>query len=166
MTARYSFDHVYEEKINRILSSMQSSHQKKIFDLAGVSIDSQAAFELASQGPIRPTETKMPLIYSIKLAELRKPFFTLEIHCINETEEYLGQLVHEIALDMKSVAHCTGIRCIRYGHFTLENSVLRHQWNLQSLISSMSLCNQIIEANPSSTTRQESVHLRAVEDRV
>lgn len=143
VTTRYSFDHVYEEKINRLLSSMQSSHQKKMFDLAGVALDSQAAFELASQGPIRPSQTTMPLIYSIKLVELRKPFFTVEIHCINETEDYLGLLVHEIALDLKSVAHCTKIRCIRYGHFTLEDSVLRHNWNLQSLLNSMSFCNKL-----------------------
>lgn len=166
VTARYSFDHVYEEKINRLLSSMQSSHQKKMFDMAGVAIDSQAAFELAAQGPIRPTETTMPLIYSIKLVELRKPFFTLEIHCINESEEYLGLLVHEIALDMKSVAHCTAIRCIRYGHFTLEDSVLRHQWNLQSLINSMSLCGGIIQDHPSTSIRQEHAQLTRVDDRV
>lgn len=162
ITSRYSFDHVYEEKINRILSSMQSSHQKKMFDLAGVAIDSQAAFELASQGPIRPAETTIPLIYSIKLVELRKPFFTLEIHCINESEDYLGMLVHEIALDMKTAAHCTSIRCIRYGHFTVDDSVLRHNWNLQSLVNSMSECNRIVEANPGTSLRQDHVQLAKV----
>lgn len=144
---------------------MQSSHQKKMFDLCGVAMDSQAAFELASQGPIRPAETTMPLIYSIKLVELRKPFFTLEIHCINETEDYLGLLIHEIAVDMKSVAHCTAIRCIRYGHFTLDDSVLRHQWNLQALVNSMSQCNQILEANPSST-RQDKAQLNRLQHRI
>lgn len=158
VTSRYSFDHIYEEKINRLLSSMQSSHQKKMFDLAGVDMDSQAAFELASHGPIRPATTNAPLIYSLKLVQLRKPFFTIEIHCINETEEYLGLLVHEIALDMKSVAHCTNIRCIRYGHFTLEDSVLRHQWNLQALINNMALCNEILKANPS-ILQQQNAHL-------
>lgn len=165
VTARYSFDHVYEEKISRLLSSMQSSHQKKMFDMAGVALDSQAAFELAAQGPIRPAETTIPVIYSIKLVELRKPFFTLEIHCIHESEEYLGLLVHEIALDMKSVAHCTGIRCIRYGHFKLDDAVLRHQWNLQSMLNSMSLCGGIVKANPSTSIRQTNVHLARVEDR-
>lgn len=161
VTARYSFDHIYEEKLNRLLSSMQSSNQKKMFDLSGVAIDSQAAYELAAQGPIRPAETTVPLIYSIKLVELRKPFFTLEIHCVNESEEYMGMLVHEIALDMKSVAHCTGIRCIRYGHFSLGDSVLRHQWNLQSLINSMSQCNEIVKANPSCLA-QDHVQLTKV----
>lgn len=159
VTSRYSFDHVYEEKINRLLSSMQSSHQKKMFDLAGVAVDSQAAFELAAKGPIRPADTTMPLIYSLKLVELKKPFFTIEIHCINETEDYLGLLVHEIALDMKSAAHCTSIRCIRYGHFMLEDSVLRHNWNLQALINSMSACNQIIKKTP---LRQEDAQLTRV----
>lgn len=164
VTSRHSFDHIYEEKINRLLSSMQSSHQKKMFDLCGVAMDSQAAFELAAQGPIRPAETNMPLIYSIKLIELRKPFFTLEIHCINETEDYLGLLVHEMAIDMKAAAHCTAIRCIRYGHFTLDDSVLRHDWNLQQLINSMSQCNQILEANPSSI-KQDQARLRKVQVR-
>lgn len=161
VTVRHSFDHIYEEKINRLLSSMESSHQKKMFELAGVALDSQAAFELASQGPLRPAETTMPLVYSIKLVELRKPFFTIEIHCINESEDYLGLLVHEIAVDMKSVAHCTAIRCIRYGHFTVEDSVLRQNWNLQTLLNSMSLCNRIVQANPETSIKQNHVHLTA-----
>lgn len=45
--------------------------------LCGVDMQSQAAFELAVQGLIRPTETKVPMIYSIKCIYFRPPEFIL-----------------------------------------------------------------------------------------
>uniref|UniRef100_A0A182SX58 Pseudouridine synthase II N-terminal domain-containing protein n=1 Tax=Anopheles maculatus TaxID=74869 RepID=A0A182SX58_9DIPT len=148
VTARATIDHIGSEKIGRLLASIQASHQRKMFEISGVDIQSQAAYELACRGTIRPADNRVPMIYGIRLAEYRKPFFTIEIHAINETEPYLGELIHEIGINLKSCAHCTSVRCIRHGHFQLEHSLLKKDWNLQNIISGMAHTNKLINQHP------------------
>ncbi|XP_053697034.1 pseudouridylate synthase TRUB2, mitochondrial [Sabethes cyaneus] len=146
--AKATVKHIGSDKIGRLLAAMQASHQKKMFELCGIDIQSQAAYDMAVKGTIRPADNTQPMIYGIKLVEFRRPFFTIEIHAINETEAYIGILIHEIGLGLKSVAHCVGIRCIRHGHFDLEHSLLRNNWNLQSILASMAHTNQLIKQHP------------------
>lgn len=135
--------------------------------MCGVDIQSQAAFELAVQGPLRPAESSIPLIYSMRCIDFKKPHFTigkmtqrlfkllkinfeiiLEIHAVNESEHYLGILIHEIGLHLKTVAHCTQIRCIRQSHFTLDDTLLRRHWNLENIVNNMMHCQKVIESHP------------------
>ncbi|XP_055548377.1 pseudouridylate synthase TRUB2, mitochondrial [Wyeomyia smithii] len=148
VTAKATVNHIGSDKIGRLLASMQASHQKKMFELCGIDIQSQAAYDMAVKGTIRPADNSQPMIYGIKLVEFRRPFFTIEIHAIDETEAYMGTLIHEIGLSLKSVAYCVSIRCIRHGHFELEYSLLRNDWNLQSILSSMAYTNQLIRQHP------------------
>lgn len=155
--------------MNSLLASLQASHQKKMFELSGVDIQSQAAFELAVQGPLRPTVTNVPLIYSMRCIDFRKPYFTIgedvywfhhtdtivihficfpEIHAVNESEAYLGILINEIGLHLKTVAHCTQVRCIRQAHFTLEDALVRRHWNLETIVNNMARCRQIVKKHP------------------
>ena len=48
-------------------------------------MQSQAAFDLAVKGPIRPADPKVPMIYTIKCIDFNPPEFTLGKHnyCIN-----------------------------------------------------------------------------------
>ena len=48
-----------------------------MFELCGVDVQSQAAFELAVQGPLRPAVNKVPLIYSFRCIDFKKPHFTI-----------------------------------------------------------------------------------------
>ncbi|XP_035897750.1 mitochondrial mRNA pseudouridine synthase Trub2-like [Anopheles stephensi] len=162
VTARATIDHIGSEKIGRLLASIQASHQRKMFELSGIDIQSQAAYELACRGTIRPADNRVPMIYGIRLAEYRKPFFTIEIHAINETEAYLGELVHEIGINLKSCAHCTGVRCIRHGHFLLEDSLLKKDWNLQNIVSGMAHTNKLINQHPD-MLQQHSSSLQEME---
>lgn len=77
VTARATSDHVYYDKMNALLASMQASHQKKMFEMCGVDIQSQAAYEMAVQGPLRPAESNIPLIYGLRCIEFKKPYFTI-----------------------------------------------------------------------------------------
>uniref|UniRef100_A0A182QX86 Pseudouridine synthase II N-terminal domain-containing protein n=1 Tax=Anopheles farauti TaxID=69004 RepID=A0A182QX86_9DIPT len=163
VTTRATINHIGSEKIGRLLASIQASHQRKMFELSGIDIQSQAAYELACKGTIRPTDNKLPMIYGIRLAEYRKPFFTIEIHAINETEAYLGELIHEIGINLKSCAHCTSIRCIRHGHFQLQDSLLKKDWNLQNIISGMAHTNKLINQHPD-MLQQNSSSLQAMND--
>lgn len=128
---------------------MQASHQRKMFEMSGVDIQSQAAYELACKGPIRPVSRENPLIYGMECIEFKRPDFTLEIQAMNANEEYLCSMVAEIGLQMRSVAHCTKLRCTRYGFFTFEDSLLRSHWRVQDLLQNMVLCQRIVNQNPS-----------------
>lgn len=48
-----------------------------IYRLCGVDIQSQAAYELAVQGLIRPANSNIPMIYTIKCTDFSPPEFTL-----------------------------------------------------------------------------------------
>lgn len=48
-----------------------------MFDLCGVDIQTQAAYDLAVQGPLRPSSSNVPLIYSMRCIEFQKPHFTI-----------------------------------------------------------------------------------------
>jgi len=45
--------------------------------LCGLDMQSQAAYELAVQGPIRPVDINIPMIYNIKCIDFKSPEFTL-----------------------------------------------------------------------------------------
>ena len=77
VTVRAEFDHVHMAKISSLLASLQASHQKKMFELCGVDVQSQTAYELAVQGPLRPTVSNIPLVYSLRCIDFRRPYFTI-----------------------------------------------------------------------------------------
>lgn len=45
--------------------------------LCGLDIQSQAAYELAVQGLVRPADMHIPMIYNIKCIDFTSPEFTL-----------------------------------------------------------------------------------------
>lgn len=48
-----------------------------LFRLSGLDIQSQAAYDLAVKGPIRPADPNVPMIYTIKCINFEPPNFTL-----------------------------------------------------------------------------------------
>lgn len=135
---RTSFRHISEEKFDKLCASVQSSHLRNMFQYAGVDPHSQEAYELATTGLVRPLNGKTPpMLYSVKCVEIQLPDFTLEIHSINETCDYLKEIVHDMGLQMKSTAVCTGIRRLRYGHFDLSYALLRKHWTLEHIIDNL-----------------------------
>lgn len=84
-------------------------------------------------------QTRSELVPSLGLF-LKNLSDLLEIHCVHETQQYLRKIVHEIGLELKSCAVCTQVRRIRDGVFTLDDALLRTQWNLQSIRNAISDC--------------------------
>jgi tRNA U55 pseudouridine synthase TruB len=78
-------------------------------------------------------------------------FVLLEIHCINENEEYFAIMIHDLGLTLKTTAVCKQIRCIRYGCFTVEDALLRKHWSLKYLPDHMSLCHTKLKTLPRPT---------------
>ncbi|XP_065368261.1 pseudouridylate synthase TRUB2, mitochondrial [Calliphora vicina] len=159
VTVKAYYKHVQADRLSALASSLQASHQRKMFELSGVDMQSQAAYEIACKGLIRPANDSQPVIYGIKLIDFERPNFTLEIHAINETEQYLATLIHEIGIELKTVAHCSGLRCIRHGKFGVENALLRHGWNLAGIVKNMREQKEILQQYPF-LLKQDKIELR------
>ncbi|XP_077505162.1 pseudouridylate synthase TRUB2, mitochondrial isoform X1 [Amblyomma americanum] len=132
-----TFRHITVAKLERLLGSIQSAYQVQAFKYAGVPLNSQAAFEMAATATVRPAEKSPTLVYNIRCVELNLPYFTLEVSCIHETENYLLQLVHEIGLRLHSCAICNGIRLTRYGLFNTDLALLRKHWTLEYILRNL-----------------------------
>ncbi|VVC35893.1 Pseudouridine synthase, catalytic domain,Pseudouridine synthase II, N-terminal [Cinara cedri] len=137
------FDFIKRENFDKLMSTIQASNQKKMFQLAQVDTQSQMAYDLAIKGLIRPVSNKEPLIYGIKCISLELPHFIVEVNIINEYENYLLSLVHEIGLKLRCSAACTAIRCIRYSSFTIDQALLMKHWNLQFVLDNIRECNSV-----------------------
>ncbi|KAH8413648.1 hypothetical protein KR222_002546 [Zaprionus bogoriensis] len=160
VTVRASHRHVSAERISGLAASMQASHQRKMYELCGVDLQTQAAYELACKGLLRPADKSLPVIYGIKLIHFERPHFTLELHTINENEDFLAALVHDMAVELRTVAHCSQLRCIRHAHFDVSDSLLRHGWHLPGIIKNLRQQRQILEEHPQ-ILNQERIELRA-----
>lgn len=74
-------------------------------------------------------------------------FYIAEVQAVNEYDKYLWTLVHDLGVQLKTSAHCTGLQCIRQGKFTVDLALLRKHWQLEPIIDNMDRCRQILEDN-------------------
>ncbi|XP_072935391.1 pseudouridylate synthase TRUB2, mitochondrial [Epargyreus clarus] len=155
---RATFGHVTREKIDRIVAYMQAAHQKTMYDLSGLHMESQTMYELASQGVIRPANNKLPVLYGIKCVHFDPPNFTLEVQSVNEYDKYLWTLIHDLGVQLKTSAHCTGVQCIRQGKFDLELALLRKHWQLEHIIDNLNRCQELLDGNEN-LLKPKSAHL-------
>ncbi|XP_076627766.1 pseudouridylate synthase TRUB2, mitochondrial [Colletes latitarsis] len=144
---RSTYKHVKRGHIDKICSSMQSSHQRKMFENCGVDIQSQAAYDLAVKGLLRPADRKIPMIYTIRCIDFSPPEFTLEIVCINEDEMYLKTIIHDLGMRLHSTATCTQINCVQDGLFNVNIALLKKHWTLHDILTNMQMCHKIIQNN-------------------
>ncbi|KAK9496481.1 hypothetical protein O3M35_013243 [Rhynocoris fuscipes] len=134
---RHSFNHVRLAFLENLLASIEATHQRNVFQICGVDIQSQEAYELAASGLVRPVNSKIPIVYSCKCVEFNPPEFTLEIQSINEYEAFLLALVHSIGLKLRTLATCISVQCIRHSFFTLDNALLKKHWTLQDVVTNI-----------------------------
>lgn len=149
ITSRGSFKHVTKGKLQALVSSMQATYQKQMYELSGLDMQTQEAYEIACKGLIRPKDKKSIVIYGLRNIEYTGKTFTIEVQSMNATEQFLANLILEIALELRTVAHCSKMRCTRYGYFSCEDSLLRNHWNLQNVLKNMHQCQQIWNEHPS-----------------
>ncbi|KAL4218693.1 tRNA pseudouridine synthase 2 [Mactra antiquata] len=138
---RTTYAHINKGKLDKYCGSAQSSHRRFMFEYAGVDSQSEEAYELACQGLVRPADDKSPpMIYGLKCIYFDPPEFTLEVHTINETTEYLGNIVNDIGLKLKSSAVCTHVHRLRYGVFDLDYALLKKEWHLPHIVKNITKC--------------------------
>ncbi|NXU51235.1 TRUB2 synthase, partial [Turnix velox] len=145
LVEKTTFDHITREKLERILAVIQGTNHKALLMHSNIDMKTQEAYELAVKGLIRPMGKSPPIITAIRCLHLALPEFLLEIHCLHETQQYLRKIVHEIGLELKSSAVCTQVRRIRDGVFTLEDALLRTQWDLQSIQKAIQDCQPKVQ---------------------
>ncbi|XP_067948891.1 pseudouridylate synthase TRUB2, mitochondrial-like [Watersipora subatra] len=137
--------HVTQPLIDRLLSAIQATHQKLQYVMAGVDVQSQEAYELASRGLVRPAPSpsgRRCVLYSIKSVEWKPPELLIEIHTVNETGPYIVKLIHDIGQELRCGAVCTAIRRIRVGHFDTTHSLVNSQWNSHEIITNIETCRE------------------------
>ncbi|KHJ40456.1 hypothetical protein D918_09502 [Trichuris suis] len=70
---------------------------------------------------------------------------SVKVQCINESDNCLKTLIHEIGLSMKSVASCVSIKKVRDGPFDLDHCLLEKHWTLENIINNIDTCQQVME---------------------
>ncbi len=65
------------------------------------------------------------------------PHFKSEVQCVNETQKYLCKLIHEVGLELRTSAVCSGVRRTRDGPFKVENALTRQHWSADSVIQAI-----------------------------
>ncbi|XP_014223607.1 mitochondrial mRNA pseudouridine synthase Trub2 [Trichogramma pretiosum] len=148
LTHKATWKRIRRHGIDAVCAYMQADHQKKMFQMAGVDIRTQEAYDLATQGIIRTGDAKIPMIYSIKCVDFQPPEFTLEMVCLTEDDDYLKSIVAELGYKLHSFAHCSYMQCTQFGLFNVRDALLTKNWNLQEILDSMSLNRQLLLENP------------------
>ncbi|XP_060056266.1 pseudouridylate synthase TRUB2, mitochondrial isoform X2 [Erinaceus europaeus] len=133
LVEKSTYDHVTREKLDRILALIQGSHQKALVNYSNLDLKTQEAYEMAVTGSIRPMNKSPMLVTGIRCLHFAPPEFLLEVQCMHETQKNLRKLVHEIGLELKTTAVCSQVRRTRDGFFTLDDALLRTQWDLYSI---------------------------------
>lgn len=83
---------------------------------------------------------------ALKLVCYKVIFRVAEIHCVNETADVLGRLIHHIGLEMRSNACVQHCRRIRWGHFRLEHAITSPEHcSLEDFLKNMVLCRNILK---------------------
>lgn len=143
---RTTFEHVTLEKIEKMLAMIQGGHQKALITYSGVDLQSQEAYELASQGMLYPHNKSPPILVALRCTRFQPPNFTLEARCVNETQRYLRKLVHEVGLELRSSAVCTGVRRTRDGTFGLQEALTRQHWTASDISRAVKVYRSMVKA--------------------
>uniref|UniRef100_B4MR48 GK21329 n=2 Tax=Drosophila willistoni TaxID=7260 RepID=B4MR48_DROWI len=53
-----------------------------------------------------------------------------------------------MALELRTVAHCVQLRCIRHSHFEVGESLLRHGWHLPGIMKNLRQQKEILKSHP------------------
>lgn len=125
---RSTYNHITRDKLEKVLAILQGANQKALLTYSRVDMRSQEAYEMAVQGLLGPEEKSVPILLGLRCISFEPPNFTLEIQCLNETQQYLCKVVHEIGLELRSTAVCTSVRRTRDGCFTVHQALTRNQW--------------------------------------
>ncbi len=135
-----TFKHIHAAKIAKLMASIIASHQRKIYEHLGVLPGSQEAYELAKLGLLRTSGPTPFIIYGLTLTRMHLPDFSMELQCVGEDAKVVHALVHDMGLELKTVAHTRSVRRIRFGPFTVDHALLRKHWTPEFVVKNIQKC--------------------------
>jgi len=128
--------------LEQMLVNISSSNQARAWNVAGVGLETEEAYEIACQGAVRPKELNETLVYNISLKQCKLPHFLMEVQCIegpnDQDQTYLVRLIEEIAIKCRTVAHVSQISCAALGPWTKDQTLLHKQLTLQNVLNNIS----------------------------
>ncbi|XP_016892000.1 mitochondrial mRNA pseudouridine synthase Trub2-like [Cynoglossus semilaevis] len=144
---------------------LQGANQKALLTYSKVDLRSQEAYELAALGLLGPEGKSAPILTGLRCIDFQPPNFTLEVQCINETQKYLRRVVHEIGLELRSTAACTGVRRTRDGAFTLRHALVRQRWTGSDVRSAIQEYRALEKKSKRNQSPMKKNDFRSVEEK-
>ncbi|XP_061115736.1 mitochondrial mRNA pseudouridine synthase TRUB2 [Conger conger] len=133
LVERTTYDHITQDDLERVLGMIQGSNQKALITYSNIDLSSQQAYELAVKGSLYPQGKSPPILTGLRCLSFKPPYFTLEMQCVNETQRVLRRVVHEVGLELRSTAVCTGVRRTRDGPFSLQAALTHKHWSFPEI---------------------------------
>jgi len=123
VVAECEWEHVSAEAIREALESFVGTIEQKPPQYSAVKIDGRRASEWArdDDAPTREPEPREVEIRSLELLEFDPPTARMRIECVSGT--YVRSVVRDLAGDLKSCAHATGIRRVASNTYSIEDTV-------------------------------------------
>lgn len=93
-----TYKHIRQHHYERILAKIESAQRIQMYKVSGIDMQSEAAFQLASQATSLPPPTRdsVPVVFAIKSIHFEPPNFAIQVQCCNEQEMFLSELINEI----------------------------------------------------------------------
>ncbi|XP_023269898.1 mitochondrial mRNA pseudouridine synthase TRUB2 [Seriola lalandi dorsalis] len=161
---RSTYDHITQDKLNKVLAMLQGANQKALLMYSNVDMRSQEAYEMAVMGLLGPEGKSQPILTGLRCIRFQPPNFTLEVQCLNETQKFLRKVVHEIGLELRSNAVCKGVRRTRDGPFTLQDALTHHHWTVSDVMQAIKQYNSSMKKKKYSKSQTKTSGLQPVEE--
>uniref|UniRef100_A0A914N445 Pseudouridine synthase II N-terminal domain-containing protein n=1 Tax=Meloidogyne incognita TaxID=6306 RepID=A0A914N445_MELIC len=159
VNSRMEYDHVSQHQLSTLLSLLRLQYKKASFEFANLNMQSQQAFELARRGAPRPRVLGSPLIFGLDLCYFKLPYFKLNIQINGETDQFLCDFIHEIGLNLSTVASTRKLRRTRQGFFGIEHALLDKHFHLESVLKNILMCEKILAKNLEENLNCEIIEL-------
>ncbi|XP_076870570.1 pseudouridylate synthase TRUB2, mitochondrial [Brachyhypopomus gauderio] len=140
---RSTYEHITQDKLESVLAMIQGANQKALITYSQVDLHTQEAYELAVKGMLRPQCKSPPILTGLRCLRFQPPHFTLEVQCVNETQQYLRKLLHEVGLELRSNAVCSKVRRTRDGPFKIEDALTHSNWTADDIVPSVAYFRRV-----------------------
>jgi len=146
LVERAKYDHVTETRLDRVIQAWQATHRDLMFRETGIDYSSQAAFETASRGFVRPkADFRSAVFVSVDLVKFRPPYFTVEVHATNGACEDLSELIHHLGIACRTRAAAARIHRLRAGPVTLKDALLFTEWNCDNCLDNVEINSRLVD---------------------
>ena len=163
LIAASKFKYVTPQRINILCNKIVSANSRYALRSLGAEMHSQAAYDIISNGSIRPSFNKSdPVLYSLKCIEFKEPYFKLKVSAVNENYLYFYHLINRLGLLMKTHACVSSISCRRLGKFTVDDALSYKELTAENIINNIAKSKdkitEILEQNRSFNNRNTKIN--------